>query len=208
MLAILGFSRLFNLEIVEPELTVREIEFATLTPPPPPPEEEPPPDLPPPPPPTLTQITALPDPTRVPVPRADLPMDIKSPVENFFADLVPPPLPVPPAPEAAPQPKPRPPSPPSHYRTKDLDGIPKLLAHGSAAFPSSLARRGVTRGTVVFEVEISTTGAIRVRRVVSSTHKELISAARRVAAGARFTAPKRRGRVVKAIMRWPITIEK
>ena len=51
-------------------------------------------------------------------------------------------------------------------------------------------------------------GAVRVRRVVSSTHPELVAPARRVATGARFTPPKHRGKVVKAVMRWPITIQK
>lgn len=208
MLAILGFSRLFNLEIVEPELTVREVDVATITPPPPPPEEEPLPEFIPPPP-ALTQISALPDPTRVAVPQAELPMDIKVPVENFFTDLAPPPLPVASQPDP-PKPKPhvRPPATPSHYQARDLDGVPRLLAHGSAIFPSSLARRGVRRGTVVLEVEISKRGMVSVRRVVSSSHQELVSAARRVAAGARFTPPKHKGQVVKAIMRWPITIDK
>ena len=82
LLAILGFSRLFNLEVAVPDMTVREVEFATLTPPPPPPQEEPPPELTPPPPPALTQISALPDPSRVPVPQARLPMDIEAPVER------------------------------------------------------------------------------------------------------------------------------
>ncbi|MDX1680734.1 MAG: energy transducer TonB, partial [Akkermansiaceae bacterium] len=100
------------------------------------------------------------------------------------------------------------PAAPSHYDASDLDGMPQLLAHGSAVFPSSLARKGVRRGTVVLEVEIAASGGVRVRRVVSSTHPELVPAARRVAKGARFTPPKHRGKVVKAVMRWPITIEK
>jgi len=82
------------------------------------------------------------------------------------------------------------------------------LRHGSATFPSILARKGVARGTVTFEVELSTSGSVNVRRVISSTHPELISAARRVASGARFTPPKKNGQPVRAIMRWPIVIEK
>ena len=96
----------------------------------------------------------------------------------------------------------------SHYSTSELDGTPRLLRHGSATFPSSLARQGVSRGTVVFEVELSTEGSVSVRRVVSSTHTELVEPARRVASCARFTPPKRNGEAVKAIMRWPIIIEK
>ena len=96
----------------------------------------------------------------------------------------------------------------SQYGISELDGTPRLLRHGSAAFPSSLARQGVSRGTVVFEVELSTSGSVIVRSVVSSTHPELVAPARRVASGARFTPPKRNGKAVKAIMRWPIIIEK
>ena len=96
----------------------------------------------------------------------------------------------------------------SHYQANELDGTPRLLRHGSASFPSSLARQGVTRGTVTFEVELSTSGSVSIRRVASSTHPELVAAARRVASGARFTPPKKNGQPVKAIMRWPIVIEK
>lgn len=212
----LGVARLFTTQTVVPDLTVREIETVSFQPPPPPPPmEEPPPDAPPPPP-ALTEVSALPDPSRVPIPQAQLPMDITAPVENFFTDLAPAPLPVAPEPER-PKPRPQPPArktppqPPvarSHYNANELDGLPRLLRHGSATFPSSLARKGVKSGTVTFEVELSTTGSVSIRRVVSSTHSELVATARKVAASARFTPPKRNGQPVKAIMRWPIVIEK
>ena len=209
LLAVLGVARLFTVTTEIPDLTIREVETAIFEPPPPPPPAETPPDAPPPPP-ALTQVSSLPDPTRVPIPQAEIPMDITAPVENFFTDLAPAPLPVAPEP-ARPSPR-RDPSPPtvakSHYSASELDSIPRLLRHGSASFPSSLARKGVTRGTVTFEVELSTSGTVSIRRVVSSTHSELVSAARRVAASARFTAPTRNGQPVKAIMRWPIVIQK
>ena len=219
LLAVLGFARIFVVTADVPDLAIREIETVTFEPPPPhPPPEESPPDTPPPPP-TLTNLSTLPDPSRVPVPQADIPMDITLPVENFYTDLAPAPLP------AASKPvehskqffkkeqnyRRTPPPPPiakSHYSTSELDGTPRLLRHGSATFPSSLARQGVSRGTVVLEVELSASGSVSVRRVVSSTHPELVAPARRVAASARFTPPKRNGEAVKAIMRWPIIIEK
>jgi len=222
LLAVLGIARLFTVEAIVPDLEIREIETTTFEPPPPPPPpEEPPPDAPPPPP-ALTNVSTLPDPTRVPIPQAQVPMDITAPVENFFTDLAPAPLPIPPKssppklrvasqqffkkeqnyrPSAAPVAK-------SHYQTSELDGTPRLLRHGSASFPSSLARQGITRGTVTFEVELSTSGSVSIRRVVSSTHPELVASARRVASGARFTPPRKNGQPVKAIMRWPIVIEK
>lgn len=217
ILVVLGGARLFTTQPVTPDLTVREVEIATFQPPPPPPPvDEPPPDASPPPPPSLTDVSALPDPSRVPIPQAKVPMDITAPVENFFTDLAPAPLPL--APEVV-NTRPNPPvptlpknNPPpvakTHYNSNELDGIPRLLRHGSATFPSSLSGKGVKSGTVTFEVELSTTGSVTVRSVISATHQELVEPARKVAASARFTPPKRNGQAVKAIMRWPIVIEK
>lgn len=219
MLAVLGFARIFVVSADVPDLTIREVQTVLFDPPPPPPPmEEQPPDAPPPPP-TLTNLSTLPDPSRVPVPQADVPMDITLPVENFYTDLAPAPLPTASKPvehskqffKKEQNYRRTPPPPPiakSHYSTSELDGTPRLLRHGSATFPSSLARQGVSRGTVVLEVELSASGSVSVRRVVSSTHPELVAPARRVAASARFTPPKRNGEAVKAIMRWPIIIEK
>jgi len=219
MLAVLGFARIFLVSADVPDLTIREVQTVLFDPPPPPPPmEEQSPDAPPPPP-TLTNLSTLPDPSRVPVPQADVPMDITLPVENFYTDLAPAPLPTASKPfehskqffKKEQNYRRTPPPPPiakSHYSTSELDGTPRLLRHGSTTFPSSLARQGVSRGTVVLEVELSTSGSVSVRRVVSSTHPELVAPARRVAASARFTPPKRNGEAVKAIMRWPIIIEK
>jgi protein TonB len=221
LLAVLGVARLFTVESTVPDLEIREVETTTFEPPPPPPPMEEPPDAPPPPP-ALTTVSNLPDPSRVPIPQAQIPMDITAPVENFFTDLAPAPLPV------APKPIPRSPRSSSEqlfkreenyrpaptpvaksvYDSSELDGTPRMLRHGSASFPSSLARKGVSSGTVVFEVELSTSGSVSVRRVVSSTHPELVDPARRVASGARFTQPMHNGQPVKAVMRWPITIQK
>ncbi len=220
MLAVLGFARIFVVTADVPDLAIREIQTVTFEPPPPPPPPEEPPTDAPPPPPSLTNLSTLPDPSRVPIPQADVPMDITLPVENFHADLAPAPLNLSPEPirvnhskqffkkEQNYKPAPPPPIAKSHYSTSELDGTPRLLRHGSATFPSSLARQGVSRGTVVFEVELSTSGSVTVRSVVSTTHPELVAPARRVAASARFTPPKRDGQAVKAIMRWPIIIEK
>ncbi len=221
LLAVLALARLLVVRVEVPDLTIREIEVTTIEEPPPPPPVEPPPDAPPPPP-ALTDVADIPDPALVPVPKAEAPMDITLPVETFFSDVPPAPLPEVPAesPRPRPQPakpapttRPAPPRPPapvakSHYQVNELDGTPRLLRHGSAQFPPALARRGVARGTVVLEVELSTGGSVSVRRVISSSHPELVAPARRVAGSSRFTPPTRRGQPVKAIMRWPITIQK
>jgi len=223
---VLALARLLVVTVEVPDLVIREVEITTFEePPPPPPPADPPPDAPPPPP-ALTDISEVPDPTRIPVPKADAPMDISLPVETFFSDLPPAPLPeVPveaprprpqpaaPRPETPPTPRPAPPPPPppaakSHYQVGELDGTPRLLRHTPPPFPASLARQGIARGTVVLEVELSATGVVSVRSVISSSHPDLVAPARRVAASARFTPPTRRGQPVRAIMRWPITIQK
>jgi periplasmic protein TonB len=220
LLAVLAVARLITVESNVPDLEVREIETVTIAPPPPPPpNDEPLPDTPPPPP-ALTTISFLQDPTRIPIPQAQVPMDITAPVENFFSDLPPAPLPSPPK---QPSKKLRntgeqffkneenyrtTPVEKSHYSASELDGTPRLLRHGSASFPSALARQGIKSGTVVLEVELSTSGSVSIRHIVSSTHPELIPAARSVASSARFTPPTKNGKAVKAIMRWPIVIQK
>lgn len=217
LLALLGLTRLLVAKAPEFDLEIRELELAALPEPPPPPPEDPPPDQPPPPP-ALAELSEIPDPARVPVPKVDVPMDLDTPVDPFFTDVTPSPLPKPvvrqapavrPTPRVTkPRPGPAPQAAKSHYSLGELDSKPRLIRHGSSAFPSSLARRGVTQGTVTFEVELSTRGRVSVRRVISSTHAELISPATRIARSASFTAPTRRGQPVKAIMRWPITIRK
>lgn len=222
LLAVLGLTRLLTPGVKVVDLELREIEVTQMPePPPPPPEDEPPPDAPPPPP-SLTDISDVPDPTRVPVPKADVPMDLSVPVDPFFTDIAPAPLPQPVVarkaptvesrPKSNPRPSPvkRPPAPvqKSHYGVNELDGKPRLIRHGSATFPASLARKGVTSGTVMFEVELSERGAVSIRSVISATHPELVGPARRVASGSRYTPPTRQGRAVRVIMRLPVTIKK
>jgi protein TonB len=213
LLAVLGIARLFTIQPQIVDLTVREVDTAIFQPPPPPPPfEEPSPDAPPPPP-ALTEVSSIPDPTRIPVPLARVPMDITAPVENFFADTPPETLPLTP-PLVKPIAKPTTPevqvapAVKTHYKQNELDGTPRLLRHGSVTFPSSLSKQGIKSGTVTLEVELTTTGSVFIRRVISSTHAELIAPARKVAESARFTPPTKNGQAVKAIMNWPITIEK
>lgn len=214
VLLLLVAARLLVARVEVTDLDLREVEIATEPepPPPPPPEPEQPPLEPPPP--ALSQVEAVSDPLRVPVPKAEVPVDVTLPVDAFFTELAPAPLPVVERPKSRPTARPTAPRPvaprpaaKSRYSMSELDGRPRLLRHPSVAFPRELAARGVRKGTVVLEVELSESGSVSVRRVVSSSHSELVSAARKVAAGSRFTSPKRNGQAVKAIMRWPITIQ-
>ena len=59
----------------------------------------------------------------------------------------------------------------------------------------------------MLEVTISTNGRVKVRNVLSSTHPELTKMATSFASRARFSIPKKDGKPVEAIYRWPMTLQ-
>ena len=89
----------------------------------------------------------------------------------------------------------------------DLDSRPRLLNRPSTRYPSALLRRGIRSGTVILEVSISMSGRVKVRRVISSSHPELTKMASSFASRARFSAPKKDGKSVEALYRWPMTLQ-
>ncbi len=92
------------------------------------------------------------------------------------------------------------------YSSNELDGKPRLLNRPTATYPSSMLRRGVRSGKVLLEVSISPSGRCSVRRVISSTHADFSAMARSFAGKARFSVPKKDGRAVTAIYRWPLVL--
>ena len=89
----------------------------------------------------------------------------------------------------------------------DLDSRPRLINRPSTRYPSALLRRGIRIGNVVLEVTISTNGRVKVRNVLSSSHPELTKMATSFASRARFSIPKKDGKPVEAIYRWPMTLQ-
>lgn len=104
-------------------------------------------------------------------------------------------------PKTKPKPKPKPkPAPPrrvvkAYYSTGELDGSPRAIRQGSFTWPR---RAKGTSGTVRMILEISTSGRVKVVSVTSSSDPNLISPAKRVATGSRYTPPLYRGKPVKA----------
>ncbi len=94
------------------------------------------------------------------------------------------------------------PKPKEYYGKGELDSLPRELRVGSFSWPSRA--RGKS-GTVRLLLEINTSGRVRVVSVISSTDAQLTIAAKRVATGSRFTAPKKNGKAVKA--RYPKTYQ-
>ena len=89
----------------------------------------------------------------------------------------------------------------------DLKGGPRVLSVPPVSIPVALARRGFGRGKVIFSIRILPDGSVEVLDVVESTHPELIEAARRSAARARFEPPEINGQRVAVEGNWPLIIE-
>ncbi|MGB0775705.1 MAG: energy transducer TonB, partial [Akkermansiaceae bacterium] len=213
-------TRLMVLEKKSPEFVLRDVETVVLPEPPAPPEEEPETeDVPPPPPPALADLTPSLDLSQPAMPVATVKVDPRLAVDPFFSDQPPAPLPQPAVKRPSPKPaakvkspaskpkfKPAPPKQKSQYSLGELDRKPRLLRNPTVRFPSSI--KGANSGRVVVKVAILPSGRSRFISVVSASHSALIPAAKRIANGSRFTAPTRQGKAVKAVMTWPIKIQK
>ena len=198
-----------------PEQTIRMVEtLEEMAPPPPPPieiqESTPPP---PPPPPSLPRLEMQIESIAPPVvatldPRIDLTMRNTEFELDFIPNAEPAPIPVTAPVAAKPSlntvPKPQVQGPVS---VGDLDSRPRLLNRPSTRYPSALLRRGIRSGTVILEVSISMSGRVKVRRVISSSHPELTKMASSFASRARFSIPKKDGKSVEALYRWPMTLQ-
>lgn len=224
LVVFLVFARWLDARQV-PDRVVRLIEVmpeVVLAAPPPPPasSEEAPDDLPPPPPveidlPQLElQIEAV---APALVARLDPNMDLSMQTAEFDLEVDPLPAPRESAPpvtmaRTSPAPSRKTPTPApapvvrSSYDAGELDATPRLVNRPSASFPRSQSRAGVKEGKVLLEVSIGTSGSVTVRRVISSSHADFSTMARQFAARARFSVPKKNGKPVTAIYRWPLIL--
>jgi len=197
-----------------PERTIRTMETVDeLALPPPPPLEIQSTPPPPPPPPSLPRLEIEIENISQPLvatldPQIDLTMkNVEFELESIPIDqpdvlAVKTPVDAIPSPKILPKPVIRGP-----VSIGDLDSRPRLLNRPSTRYPSALLRRGIRSGNVVLEVTISINGRVKVRNVLSSSHPELTKMATSFASRARFSIPKKDGKPVEAIYRWPMTLQ-
>ncbi|QQL46325.1 TonB family protein [Sulfuriroseicoccus oceanibius] len=217
-LAILGLivaTRILA-EAGRPEVVVLQevevIDASQLPPPPPPPPPENPADQPPPPV-ALPELQITQDLAMPALPVADVPLDPRLSVDTFALDASVAELPAEAPPKVVAKPAPRPVNPAPVVRPdapmslKQLDGKPRLIFSPKVRFPLD-APRSMRSGQVLVRVIIDTNGKSSLHSVVRSSHPAFVDAAKRIANGARFTPPQAGGKKVKAIMLWPITINR
>lgn len=93
------------------------------------------------------------------------------------------------------------------FSSVDLDSQPRLVNSPSVTYPASQRNAGVTQAKVVLEVLISSGGIVTVKRVLESPHDDFTQMARSFATRARFTPPKKDGRPVNALFKWPLILK-
>ena len=202
LLALLALSRLLNThekEIVE----ISPVEIITLESSPPPPElsePEEPEDTPPPPAPKVEFPDRVDDFNAPEMALSLTRIDLRTPIQSFNTSSAPAALPVirkiAPKPSAPTKPTiQKPVAKKSYYSSGELDGIPQTIRMGGFRWPSHA--KGTT-GRIKLLLEINESGRVRVISVVSSTNSSLNTSAKRVAAGSRFTSPRKNGQKVKA----------
>lgn len=184
---------------IEPKadaLTLRSMQgidpVAMPAPPPPPSESESQPAPPPPPPAVSMEL-----------PKLDLSVDnlappVQAAMEDKRLDVMMKPAEFA---TAQPQTKAR-----SLYSAADLDNQPRLLNRPNVTYPASLKNQGIREGKVILEVMINVSGSVSVRRVISSSHPDVIPMARAFASRSRFSPPKKDGRIVNAVFNWPLVL--
>jgi TonB family protein len=93
------------------------------------------------------------------------------------------------------------------FSFNDLAETPRLINAPSFQYPSSLKKRGVNRGKVIVEIDILPNGSAELRRIVSSSHPEFESIAKKIIKNARFTPPTVNGEPQRVRGRFPIILE-
>lgn len=190
LLFFLTFTRWLNSQNAM-DLSIRSIQgldpLSVQAPPPPPPPSEPPPPPPPdvPPLPKLEiQLNSIAPPIKA---TTDPQVDLTMMMPDFSREVE--------------QPRQR-----MLFSSKELDQQPRLVNRPSATFPRSQLARGVREGKVTLEVAIDPSGKVSIRRVIDSSHPDFTAMAKSFASRARFTSPKKDGRSVTAIFRWPLIL--
>lgn len=92
------------------------------------------------------------------------------------------------------------------FTSNELDESPKIVSRPSVTFPPAQEKKGVTEGRVTLEVLINSAGKVNVRRVLESSHSDFTAMARTFASNSRFTPPRKNGRAVNALFKWPLIL--
>ncbi len=90
----------------------------------------------------------------------------------------------------------------------ELDSVPVLLTQIKAAFPRSLARKGIKKAKVALDVFIDEQGNITLVAIKEMPYKELLDSINKIIRNSRFSVPTKNGQAVRARFIWPVEFKK
>lgn len=93
------------------------------------------------------------------------------------------------------------------FGLSDLDSLPRQLTPLQVTFPAELRRKGVKKVLVKLHVQIDTYGRVILKAIKENPYPELNKALVAVVRSAKFTPPKRHGKLVKAEFIWPLELK-
>ena len=95
----------------------------------------------------------------------------------------------------------------SSFGLSDLDALPRLLTPLQIKFTSDMRRKGVKKVSVKLHVQIDTYGRVLLKTIKENPYPQLNNALVGLVRAAKFTPPKRHGKLVKAEFIWPLELK-
>jgi outer membrane biosynthesis protein TonB len=95
----------------------------------------------------------------------------------------------------------------SSFGLSDLDSLPRLLTPLNIKFTPDMRRLGIKKVTVKLHVQIDTHGQVYLKSIKHNDYPQLNNALKKLVRTAKFTPPKREGKLVKAEFIWPLNLK-
>lgn len=95
----------------------------------------------------------------------------------------------------------------SAFGLSDLDALPRQLTPLQITFTPDMKRKGVKKVTVKLHVQIDTYGRVLLKAIKENPYPQLNKALVALVRSAKFTPPKRHGKLVKAEFIWPLELK-
>lgn len=95
----------------------------------------------------------------------------------------------------------------SGFALNELDQQPRLMTPLSLTFTPQMRGAGVKRVKVKLHVVIDENGQVYLKKIIKNSYPELNSAIKKLTKRARFSAPERQGKPVRAEFIWPLVLK-
>ena len=95
----------------------------------------------------------------------------------------------------------------SGFALNELDQQPRLMTPLNIEFTPRMQGAGVKQAKVKLHVVIDRKGQVHLKKIIENAYPELNSAIKKLTKRARFSAPERQGKPVRAEFIWPLVLK-